>query len=406
MQKCRLNGEAVYAFKVINDRDIMDVKNEKKLRKASEDGKLKCEDCESEVIFRFGKVKIPHFAHKSDVLGGSCEYSRESEEHILGKKLLLDLMVRQYPDAEYEVRYRFANKKWADLYFKFSNKKELVIEFQRSLNSIQYWEDKKEFYRNIGLNNLWIVSGKKEEFQNILREYEFMFHHRLVLNDNNNKLYILDTENRELLIASKIEIKDEISNQVISDKIFFRSYGLNTIIILPDGTIDCNFDNEYEKEKGVIIQAYLDERKREQDEQERVKKDQEEEQKKLFQFLEEQKRLEKEAEEERKRVKELIIRKRLGSSLNVDIKSNNRYNSRSNANNYIDYKRGTEFYRDKVSKAILGSRYDINYLVKVLRNGGSDEYHTINSLFQEEINNDNSTAKRICDEVMKLAGLR
>jgi competence CoiA-like predicted nuclease len=405
LQKCRLNGEPVYAFKVINENEIMDVQYEKRLRKASEEGTLKCEDCGSDAIFRFGKVKIPHFAHKSEMLGGGCEYSRESEEHILGKKLLLDLMLKHYPDAEYEVRYRFANKKWADLFIKFNNKVELVIEFQRSLNSIQYWESKKEFYKEISLNNLWIVAGKREEFEEIVREYGFMFHHRLILNDNNNKLYILDIENRELLIASKIEIKDDLSNEVIMDKIFFRTYGLNTIKILPDGTIDCNFDSEYVKEKETFVQAYLKERKRQQEEQERIKKEQEEEQKRLLQLLEEQKRLAKEAEEERRRVDELARRKRLGSSLNVDINTNNRYNNRSYANNYQNYIRGPEFYRDKVNKAILGNRYDINYLAKVVRNGGSDEYHAINNLFQEEINKGNSRAKRACEEVMRLAGL-
>ena len=57
MQKCRLNGEAVYAFKVMNENGIMDNEYEKMLRKASEQSQLKCEDCGAEIVFKFGNAK-------------------------------------------------------------------------------------------------------------------------------------------------------------------------------------------------------------------------------------------------------------------------------------------------------------------------------------------------------------
>lgn len=40
------------------------------LRRASEQGRLKCEDCGADIIFKFGNIKIPHFSHKNDLLGG------------------------------------------------------------------------------------------------------------------------------------------------------------------------------------------------------------------------------------------------------------------------------------------------------------------------------------------------
>jgi len=49
---------------------------------------------------------IPHFAHKSDSQGNRiCKYSTETEEHIAGKKLLLNYMLSLYPDAKGEMRY-------------------------------------------------------------------------------------------------------------------------------------------------------------------------------------------------------------------------------------------------------------------------------------------------------------
>ncbi|UZW12895.1 competence protein CoiA family protein [Clostridium pasteurianum] len=410
MQKCRLNGEAVYAFKVKDENEIVDVEYEKMLRRASEKGQLKCEDCEADIIFKFGNIKIPHFAHKNDLLGGGCSYSRESEEHIQGKKLLLNLILKAYPDVEAEMRYRFYNGKRADLYFKFNDGHQLVIEFQRELNSLSYWEDKREFYQSINVTDLWIASGKIDEFENILREYEFIFQHRLFLNDNNNMLFVLDVERKELIIASKMVVNDEETNEIIMDRIFYKIYDINDIRILPNGTIDCEFDKEFKHSKDTFVQAYLQEKRRIKEEQERLRKELEERNKKM---IEEQKGRYK---EEQERVKQLIeninhinnnFEKTEGfSEIKYRRKGYGQLNYKQGSKKgYNDYVRNDDYYKDKVNKAISGHRYGIENLVRILVNGGSTEYVTIKELFEIEISKGNEKAKKVFDEVMKLSGL-
>lgn len=395
MQKCRLDGEAVYAFKVIGENEIVDIEYEKKLRRASEKGKLKCEDCGADIVFRFGKVKIPHFAHKNDLLGGGCSYSKESEEHIQGTKLLLDLMLKAYPDVYGEMRYRFSNGKWADLYFKFNDGQELVIEFQRELNSVVYWEEKRSFYKSINMSDLWIAKGSREEFENILREHEFIFQHRLFLNDNNNKLLALDVERKELLIASKMIVKDEETNETIMDRIFFKVYDVNGIRILPDGTVDCEYDREFKDVRDEFVQAYLDEKKAEKEYQERLKKELEEREKKRREEQEQLKQLLKET----KRTDDWS---EVGYSRKPHIQGSSKS---AHKNNYYNYTRDNDYYKDKVNKAIRGYKYGMENLVSILNRGGSSEYNTIKNIFEEEINKGNFEAKKVFDEVMKLSGL-
>lgn len=410
MQKCRLNGEAVYAFKVIDENEVVDVKYEKMLRRASEQRQLKCEDCGADIVFKFGKVKIPHFAHKSDLLGGGCSYFKESEEHIKGKKLLMDLMLKAYPDIYGEMRYRFSNKKWADLYFKFNDGQELVIEFQRELNSVVYWEEKRSFYKSINVSDLWIARGSREEFENILGEYEFIFQHRLFLNDNNNKLLALDVERKELLIVSKMIVKDEETNEIITDRIFYKVYDVNSINILPDGTIDCEYDREFKNVRDKIVQAYSLEKKIEKEEKERFRKELEERERKR---IEEQERRYKEEQErlkllvkETKEDKDVYERTDAWSDIGYSRKSYTQSSNKSAPKkSYYNYIKNDDYYKDKVNKAILGYKYGIENLVGILNRGGSSEYSTIKKIFEEEINKGNARAKKVFDDVMKLSGL-
>lgn len=382
MQKCRLNGDAVYAFNVVDSNYIVNHEYEKSLRRASERGNLKCEDCGADIIFKYGKIKKAHFAHKFDILGGGCTYSGESEEHIEGKKLIFELMLKHYSNIEAEIRHRFKNGRWADLYLKFENGEELVIEFQRNLNSLLKFEDKKEFYQSINLNNIWLVSGSVDEFQNIVREYDFIFYHRFILNDNNNKLLILDVDRQRILISSKAVVKDSISDEIILDKIISRSYSLNEIKILPNGTIECNFDREFENEKNRFVQAYLKEKQLEKDEQERMEK-------------EVKNRKDKSEEQEK------VLREKIKSEYK---ENTNRTYASTPKKDYKSYNKDDEYYKDKVKKAVLGYRYGQENLIRILKNCGSTEYHLIKNLFEEEINSGNDRAKRIYDEIIKLAG--
>ena len=116
MQKCTYKEKNIYAFNVIGKNETINYTLEKEWKKASEANQLICDECGAPVIFRCGKVNIPHFAHKSEFQGGNpCSYSNETEEHIEGKKLLLRYMKSLYKDIYAEMRYKLPERKRADI---------------------------------------------------------------------------------------------------------------------------------------------------------------------------------------------------------------------------------------------------------------------------------------------------
>jgi hypothetical protein len=408
MQKCKYNGTPIYAFSVKGKNETVNYSIEKEWKKAGEMNQLTCDECDAPVIFRCGKINIPHFAHKSDFQGGNlCGYSNETEEHIEGKKLLLNYMKSLYPDIYAEMRYKLPERKRADLYFKFIDGKELIIEFQRQRLSVSYWDNKREFYYKLSLNNIWFLSGKREELEDLIREYQLTFWNRMVLNDSNNTILYLDVEQKQITIIKKVTVIDNDTNELIYDKLFNRTYLLVDIKILPDGGIECDFNESFNVERDKFVQEYLEQKRRKAEERERLRRELEEQEKKRKEEREkrEQQRLEqlaKKQEENKEKDDNLDVWSEIGYSKKSYVQ--NTYKS-APKKNYSDYSRNDEYYKDKVNKAILGWKYGTENVVRILTNGGSTEYNIIKNLFEEQISKGNSRAKKVYDEVIKLAGL-
>ncbi len=411
MEKCKYNGKAIYAFNVVGSNETINYNVEREWRKAGERDELLCDECDSPVIFRCGKIYKPHFAHKSEFQGGNhCAYSNETEEHIAGKKILLNYMQNIYPDVFAEIRYKLPERRKADLYFKFKDGQELIIEFQRQRLSVSYWDEKREFYKRLGLNNIWFLSGKREQFDELIREYQLSFWNRMVLNDSDNMILFLDIDTEEVTIIKKITVVNEESNEIIYDRLFSKTYQLNEIKILPDGSIECDFNEGFNLEKTKFAQAYLEQEKREQEQKERIKKAMEEQEKRRLE--ERAKRLKEEKEQMELLAKQKIEEREHEDK--TDAFSEIGYNGKSfNPNtyksypkkSYTDYNKNDDYYKDKVNKAIWGYKYGVDNVVGILRRSGSTEYNTIKKLFHEQIDRGNLKAKAVFEEVMKKAGL-
>jgi hypothetical protein len=411
MQKCRYNGTPIYAFNIKGKNETINFTVEKEWKRAGEMNQLICDECEAPVIFRCGKINIPHFAHKSDFQGGNpCNYSDETEEHIVGKKLLLNYMKSLYPDIHAEMRYKLPERKRADLYFKFVDGQELIIEFQRQRLSVSYWDSKRDFYYKLGLNNIWFLSGKKEELEDLIREYQLTFWNRMVLNDSNNTILYLDVEQEKITIIKKVTVVDNDTNELIYDKLFNRTYRLTDIKILPNGGIECDFNDSFNAERDKFVQEYLEQKRQEIEQRERLRRELEEREQKR---IEEQ---EKRRKEERERLEQLAEEKKQSkdNSDRTDAWSDIGYSRKSYSSNtykqmpkksYTEYSRNDDYYKDKVNKAILGYKYGIENLVKILTKCGSSEYNTIKQLFEGEINKGNARAEKAYREVLRLSGL-
>lgn len=79
-------------------------------------------------------------------------------------------MLSLYSDAKGEMRYVLPGGKIADLYFRFNNGQQLVIEFQRLSMNTNYWDQKRDFHKKLGINSLWFISERTENIDYLDRE--------------------------------------------------------------------------------------------------------------------------------------------------------------------------------------------------------------------------------------------
>lgn len=256
MQMCLYEGKPIYSFDILGKNDTIKIEAEKIFRSASKQGLLKCSDCGNQVIFRFNDLekRRPHFSHlnKGDTEG--CSYGKETEEHIEGKKILLNRMKELYPYIYHQMRYKVKPiNRYADLFFQLEDQ-QLIIEFQRTDIDFKIFEEKIQNYNSININNIWLLSGNKEKLENITREYSLSFFKRVNLNSTSKPVLFLDVENRTITMMAKIIYKE--ANEITMDRMFYKTYPVDNLIIKLDGTIESDFEESYKAERLNFIKKY------------------------------------------------------------------------------------------------------------------------------------------------------
>lgn len=258
MQMCTYEEKYVYSFDILGINNIINFDIEKGFRSASKKGLLKCSDCGNPVIFRFNDLekRIPHFAHLNKGNTESCGYGKETEEHIEGKRILLNRMRELYPNIYNQMRYKVKSiNRYADLFFQLDDQ-QLIIEFQRTDLDFQLFEEKSKNYDSINMNNLWLLSGNKEVLKDITREHRLSFFERIHLNIANKPILFLDVENRTITMMAKIVYEDKETKEITMDRIFYKTYPVDNLIIKLDGTIESNFEESYKIERLKFIKEH------------------------------------------------------------------------------------------------------------------------------------------------------
>lgn len=69
-------------------------KTEKEFRSLSKKGELKCPITDLKIIYKKGKIKIPHFAYKEKPEGDLGFWENETKEHSMGKYYLYKWLKR------------------------------------------------------------------------------------------------------------------------------------------------------------------------------------------------------------------------------------------------------------------------------------------------------------------------
>lgn len=118
------------------------------------------------------------------------------------------------------------------------------------------FEEKLKDYNSININNIWLLNGSKSDFEKITREYSLSFFQRINLNKSDNPILFLDVENNTISMMAKMVYEDKETKEITLDKIFYRTYSVDDIIIKLDGTIESDFEESYKAERLNFIKEY------------------------------------------------------------------------------------------------------------------------------------------------------
>ena len=116
-----------------------------------------CPCCTGRVFLKAGKIKMPHFAHAPHLTCNAASEG-ETEEHLLGKKMLYEWLETQGYKVELE-KYFSSFKQRADLFIKH-NGKSYAIEFQCSVISIEDIKKRTKSYLKHQITPIWILSER------------------------------------------------------------------------------------------------------------------------------------------------------------------------------------------------------------------------------------------------------
>lgn len=119
--------------------------------------KFQCPACQNPVNLRLGEVRIPHFAHVSNV---NCQVDSEHESlyHLKGKIQMFHWLKQQNITCELE-KYFPSIRQRADLYTKIGLNK-YAIEFQCSPITIPLIKNRTDGYYKENLIPIWILGSK------------------------------------------------------------------------------------------------------------------------------------------------------------------------------------------------------------------------------------------------------
>lgn len=140
MESAIFNNSKVYAFEFLR-----------------QSGELKCECCNTEVIFKKGEILRPHFAHKTNI---TCLYKEnESDEHIEIKNSIFQSL-RKYKFIENLEMEKFLGDCISDVYFE-KNGLKYAVEIQLSDLTQAKIKERNLKYKEKGIHVLWVHSFQR-----------------------------------------------------------------------------------------------------------------------------------------------------------------------------------------------------------------------------------------------------
>ncbi|WP_460291740.1 competence protein CoiA, partial [Bacillus cereus] len=173
------------------------------LKQMSKDSELFCPECERQLVYCHGTIKIPYFRHKVD---DNCELdlSGETEEHKKGKLLIYNFLKMKYPDTYVDLEYKIQETgQRADVICISRNNEMFAFEIQCSKIPIDKWIERFDLYKNANVNQLWIAGKNLIKELGVLEENSSKNHYKFSglaeeIYEYQSFLPLLDTENETI----------------------------------------------------------------------------------------------------------------------------------------------------------------------------------------------------------------
>lgn len=137
---------------------------EKEFRKFSKKGIIKCPISDLPLVYKKGKIKIPHFAYKDKPEGDLGFWENETKEHYSGKYQLYKWLKKDKLIKKLELeKWIPETKQIADIYFEKFGKK-YVIEYQCTPTTFERYLDRRFLYSTVGIEDIWIFGIENFNF--------------------------------------------------------------------------------------------------------------------------------------------------------------------------------------------------------------------------------------------------
>ncbi len=155
MDTCLYNNEEIYGWKLKDEDNQYDKELLGQWRRASERKQLHCVDCGENVFLKAGDYNEPHFSHYS---GSDCAHNNfESQESLRGKRLLIKIAERSFPESNIETKYKMPDGKYSTVFIKTETGISIDFHYQE-LQNINY-DERSKYYIDSNIPFLHVFSG-------------------------------------------------------------------------------------------------------------------------------------------------------------------------------------------------------------------------------------------------------
>ena len=156
---------------------------------------LRCPECSSDVIFKNGKIKVSHFAHRTLT---DCAYGvGESQDHMFMKKHFYLRVRNKYPGLNMTLEDNSFTDRRADISIR-GNEKSIVIELQRSPITVEEILQRTLDYNKQGMYVMWIFHISRIKSQQFYEKGKKRIPNELLQMEKWGLLHIMCSEKAEI----------------------------------------------------------------------------------------------------------------------------------------------------------------------------------------------------------------